>query len=81
MSKEVRTLRKRKHARLLKKALREKISNAGTVEDAAALILSTLRAGTVFDMRGLYGLSPVHIERQLRFLVETALEVASVKAD
>ena len=81
MSKEVRTLRKRKHARFLRKALREKISNAGTVEDAAALILSTLRAGTVFDMRGLYGLSPVRIERPLKFLVETAIEAASVKVD
>tara|TARA_Y100001936_G_C15797222_1_gene519587 strand:+ start:486 stop:677 length:192 start_codon:yes stop_codon:yes gene_type:complete len=63
MSKEVRMPRKRKYACFLKKALREKISNAGTVEDAAALILSTLRAGTVFDMRYLYGLSPVRIER------------------
>ena len=81
MSKKVSTLRKRKHARFLNKVLRENISNAGTVEDAAALILSTLRAGTVFDMRGLYGLSPVRIERQLRFVVETGIEAALVKAE
>ena len=49
---ELRTLRKRKHARCLEKALREKISNAGTGKDAAAPIPSPLHAGTVFDMRG-----------------------------
>ena len=74
MSKEVRTLRKRKHARCLEKALREKISNAGTGKDAAAPIPSPLYAGTVFDMRGFYGLPPVRIERQSGFLVETAIE-------
>lgn len=80
MSKEVRTLRKRKHARYLKKALRERIGDAGTVDDAAALILSTLRAEAVFDMRDLYGLSPARIKRQLRLLVQAAIEAVSIKA-
>lgn len=80
LSKEVRSFRKRKHAQHLRGALAERISDGRVVEDATALILSTLRAEAVFDMRDLYGLSPKRIKQQVRLLVEAVIESVSAKA-
>ena len=80
LSKEVRSYRKRKHARFLKKALGELIADPEIVDDATALILSTLRTEAVFDMRDLYGLSQSRTKRQFRLLVEAVLDAFEAKA-
>lgn len=79
LSKEVRSFRKRKHASFLKQALGERISDPDVVDDATALILSTLRAEAVFDMRDLYGVSPKRIKKQLVLLVTAVLDSLSAK--
>lgn len=81
LSKEVRSFRKRKHAGFLKKALSERIGDAGVVDDATALLLSTLRAEAVFDMRDLYGLSQSRTRRQFRLLVEAVLAAFEVTVE
>lgn len=77
LSKDVRSYRKRAHARHLRKALRERIPNDGDVEDLTALILTTIRADTVLDLRHLHGFTVHRIKERLRRWVELAVDDAT----
>lgn len=62
LSKTVRNLRKRQHRQQLTRALAERIGERRRVDELCALILCTVRAEAVFDMRDLYGMSPARIK-------------------
>lgn len=74
LSKTVRNNRKRDHRRHLSRALAERISDTQLVDELCALILCSLRAESVFDMRDLYGLSRARIRARFRSAVTLLLK-------
>lgn len=73
LSKSVRTYRKQIHARSLRKALRERLADKHEVDNLTALILSTVRAEAIIDMRDIYGLSTARIKSCMRAMIEATL--------
>ena len=57
LSKSVRSKRKQLHLRALRKALGERCEEVARVREFSALIVTTVRADVVFDLRDEHGLS------------------------
>tara|TARA_Y100001934_G_C12077163_1_gene642941 strand:+ start:147 stop:434 length:288 start_codon:yes stop_codon:yes gene_type:complete len=74
LSREVRTLRKRRHRKDLVAALAEKIDDDAVVDGLSALILSAVRAEAVFDMAEIYRLSERRIKLSFRTMVEALID-------
>lgn len=76
ISKSVRTYRKREHLKHLRRALGERVSSKARIEQLAAMIVCTIRAEAVLDLRDIYGQSRSMIKRNLRRMVGLLLEDA-----
>lgn len=79
LAKEVRNYRKRAHRQKLRKALGDVLGDKKQVDQLAALIICTVRAETVFDLRDLYRLPVPEIKANLRRMIE--LMLAQSRAD
>ena len=76
LSKDLRSYRKLVHARRLKAALGERLTNKRAVNDLTALIISLVRTEAIFDLRDIYGFSADRIKSQLKNLFHLALNDA-----
>ena len=74
ISKSVRSLRKRAHARHLRRVLREHGVRPSEIERIVALIISTMRAEAIYDLRDIYRYRRAQIKADLRRMVELLLE-------
>lgn len=74
LSKDVRSYRKLAHAQSLRDALAERLHDGPSVERLTALIISTVRAEAVFDLRDIYNMTVDEIKSDLRRMIELFLE-------
>ena len=70
LSKDVRSFRKLAHAKQLRAALSEGFDDKRTIDEIVALIISTIRAEAVFDLRDIYKLSVPNIRTRMRRMIE-----------
>ena len=73
VSKDVRSYRKLVHARHLRNALGEQLTDTKDIESFVALIISLVRAEAIFDLRDIYKMSRRRIKEQLSGLFRLAL--------
>ncbi|MEM7543521.1 MAG: TetR/AcrR family transcriptional regulator [Pseudomonadota bacterium] len=74
LPKQVRNLRKQRHRKALRAALRLRMDDAAAVDELSALILSTVRAEAIFDMSEIYGLSEKRIKKNFRTMVQALID-------
>lgn len=74
LSKVVRNHRKRRHKQHLTRVLGEKIEDRKRVDELCALLLCTVRAEAVFDMRDLYRVSEARIKARFGDAASTLLD-------
>ena len=77
VSKDVRSYRKLVHARHLRAALAERLTDKQEIENLVALIISLVRAEAIFDLRDIYKMSRKRIKEQLSRLFRLAMQECS----
>ncbi len=80
LSKDVRSYRKLAHAQSLRDALAERLRDAPSIERLTALIISTVRAEAVFDLRDIYNMPVSEIKSSLRRMIELFLDETAAKS-
>lgn len=73
LAKQVLDSRRQKHKEYLSKALRERIADEKIIDELVGVILATLRANAIYDMRDLYKMNEDRIKASFSTMINSLL--------